>query len=279
MSESDILKLSTEIEKKILDDIHNSESKIINDVITGVNAKINPSTTMTPSTTYIPYSRSSESSTQSQNIINQGKLDYNSQYNDQTVGPSSNPVLRPNTNSVFQSGGMSIDLPQKQTSDTPGQIPSISEKHAKVNFPDVPVPPDIFSYYGALRSKGSEYVPSNTISETNKLLGRLDYVPPPLPPNLDFTYYGALRSKGTYNVKPLNALQGPNNYSEKILDEKLYAINGQPSYEELPIPNRIDYTMIKPEINMNNVSNYSSNPIDLYSQYGALVPKDNFYNK
>jgi hypothetical protein len=95
---------------------------------------------------------------------------------------------------------------------------------------------------------------------------------------MDFSYFGALKSKGTEDIKPVNALQGLNNYSEKILDEKLYAIVNQPGYEEFPIPNRIDYTMTKPEVNMNNTKTFSSQPIDIYSQYGALVSKDGFYN-
>ena len=171
---------------------------------------------------------------------------------------------------------MSVEVPKHYSNNIPGQLPSISESKAKVNFPNMNSYPDMYSYYGALQPKGSDYVPLNTISETNKMLGRLDYVPPPLPPNMDFSYYGALRSKCGDSVKPANALQGPNpnNYSEQILDEKLYAITGQPGYEELPIPNRVDYTMIRPEINMKNVSMFSSNPIDLYSQYGALRPKE-----
>jgi hypothetical protein len=133
----------------------------------------------------------------------------------------------------------------------------------------------MYSHYGKLVPKGSDYVPSNTISETNKMLSRMDYLPPPLPPNMDFSYYGALRSKGLDTVKPVNGLQGLNtNNSEQILNERLYAITGQPGYEEPPVPNRIDYTMMRPEINMNNVSMFSSNPIDLYSQYGALRPKE-----
>jgi hypothetical protein len=120
--------------------------------------------------------------------------------------------------------------------------------------------PDMYSYYGALQPKGSDYVSSNAISETNRMLGRLDYTPPPLPPNMDFTYYGELRSNCADSVKPVNALQGLNNYSEKILDDKLYPTIGEKYSENI------------------NPTTYSSNPIDLYSQYGALVPKNNYYN-
>jgi hypothetical protein len=61
--------------------------------------------------------------------------------------------------------------------------------------------------------------------------------------NYDFTYYTASPSEGRDNVKASNAVQWPNhnNYTEQILDRKLYAITGQPGYEELPIPNRVDY--------------------------------------
>jgi hypothetical protein len=248
LSNTDITNITNAIEKKLLDDIVN-----------GINTKF---TLGSQCTSY-------------------NNEDPNAPQYKQSSRPSSNAIPRENTNNVFQSGNMSVEIPKQYSNQTPGQLPSISESKTKVNFPIMNTPPDMYSYYGALQSKGSDYVSSNAISETNKMLGRLDYVPPPLPPNFDFSYYGALRSKNTDSVKPVNALQGPNpnNYSEKILDEKFYAITGQPGYEELPIPNRIDYTMIKPKINMNNVTTYSSNPIDLYSQYGALVPKDNFYNK
>jgi hypothetical protein len=169
----------------------------------------------------------------------QGEYDYKPHQS----GPSSNPIVRPKTNNVFQSGNMSANLSDQITGDTPGQLPSTSGSKTQVNFPNIDSPSDMYSYYGALRSKGSDYVPSNSISETNKKLGRLGYVPPPLPMNYDFTYYGALPSKGENNVKAANALQGPNQnkYTEQILDGKLYAITGQPGYEELPIPNRVDY--------------------------------------
>jgi len=198
-----------------------------------------------------------------------------SDYIPQEPRPSSNVIVRPNENNVFQSGNMSVNLSDHNFNNTPGQLPSISKNSAHVNFPSMDSTSDMYSYYGALRTKGSDYAPSNTISETNKMLSRLDYVPPPLSPNFDFNYYGALRSKGVDAVKPVNGFQGlKTNNSEQILDEKLYAITGRPGYEEMPVPNRIDYAMIRPEINMNRVSTFSSNPIDLYSQYGALRPKE-----
>jgi hypothetical protein len=201
----------------------------------------------------------------------QGEFDYITQ----ETTPSSNPIVRPNENNVFQSVNMSVNLSDQYFNNTPGQLPSISKNNTQVNFPSIDSPSDMYSYYGALRSKGSDYAPSNTISETNKMLSRLDYIPPPLPPNFDFNYYGALRSKGVDTVKPVNGHQGPNTHNvEQILDEKLYAITGHPGYQEMPVPNRIDYAMIRPEINMNMVSTFSSNPIDLYSQYGALIPKE-----
>jgi hypothetical protein len=56
---------------------------------------------------------------------------------------------------------------------------------------------------------------------------------------------------------------------KQILDEKLYASTLQPGYEELPIPNRVDYMKLPPEMNANQVSTFSSTPINSYSQYGA----------
>ena len=173
---------------------------------------------------------------------------------------------------------MSVQPERHHNDESDGKLPSISSNNAKVVFPDAPNVPDNYSYNGALQSKGSDYVPMNSMPETYKTLGRLDYTPPP-PSNMDFTYFGALRSKGGEDVKPVNALQGLNNYSEKILDENLYSISGKIGMQEFPIPNRNDYTMARPEINKNNPINNGSQPVDLYSQYGALVPKDNFYAK
>ena len=218
LSDTDLTNISNEIEKKILNDLQNNETKLANDIINGVNAKLSP----------VPSDCNAYQS--------------ESKYAIQQASSSSNPIMRPNTNNVFQSGNMYVKLPDQELNKRPGQLPSISESKAKVIFPNMESPSDQYSYYGALQTKGSDFAASNSISETNRMLGRLDYVPPPLPPNLDFTYYGAIRSKGTDNVKPVNALQGPNpnNYTEKIIDNP-------------------------------------SNPIDLYSQYGALVPKNNYY--
>jgi hypothetical protein len=184
-----------------------------------------------------------------------------------------------NNNNITPSRGIRGKMEIINDDDSNNQLASVSSNDAKIIFPDAPNAPDNYSYNGALQSKGSDYVPMNSMSEKNKMLGRLDYKPPPLPPNMDFSYFGALRNKGGEDAKPVNALQGPNNYSDKILDENLYSISGKTGMQEFPIPNRIDYTMARPEINKNNPMNNGSQPIDLYSQYGALVPKDNFYAK
>ena len=221
LSDTDLTNISNEIEKKILNDLQRNETNLVNDIINGVNAKLSP----------VP-SDCTAYQTESKYAIQQ-------------VGSSSNPTMREKTDNVFQSGNMYVELPDKYlNNDRPDQLPSISESKTKVIFPNTESSSDQYSYYGALQTKGSDFAGSNSISETNKMLGRLDYAPPPLPPNFDFTYYGPFRSKATDNVKPVNALQGPNmnKYSEKIMDNP-------------------------------------SNPIDLYSQYGALVPKNNFYNK
>jgi hypothetical protein len=245
-----------------------------------------PQSTYSAATTTLPQSTYSAQDQGSINYctIDQVKLVRNGSQNnwssdDANKNPGRQQILRNNNNNIFQSGGMSVQPETRDNGKTNGQLPSVSSNDAKIIFPDAPNAPDNYSYYGALRSKGSEYVPMNSISETNKMLGRLDYAPPPLPPNMDFSYFGALRNKGGEDVKPVNALQGPNNYSEKILDENLYSISGKIGMQEFPIPNRIDYTMSRPEVNKNNPINNGSQPVDLYSQYGALVPKDNFYAK
>jgi hypothetical protein len=261
-SDTDLTNISNEIENKLLNDIQNNKTKLVNDIVSGINKKINPANSYyeVNNNSNIPYFN---------NTSYQSESEYNKYIKQQNI-PSSNSIVQPNTNNVFQSGNMQVRLPDRYLDNRSGQLPSISESKTQVVFPtsESGNPPHIYSYNGALQEKGSDFVASNTISETNRMLGRLDYVPPPLPPNLDFTYYGALRSKGI-DVKPVNALQGPNpnNYSEKILDDNLYpALGGQISDEKLPQPN------------MNEVSMFSSNPIDLYSQFGALFPKNNYYN-
>ena len=229
ISDIDLTNISNEIEQKILNDLQSSETKIVDDIVNDLNAKFSPTI---------------------------------SDYNDSQVGSSYNPVMREKTDNVFQSGNMSVSIPDQESNNRPGYLPSISESKTQIIFPNTESPSNQNYYYGA------DYVPSYAISETNRMLGRLDYVPPPLPPNFDFTYYGPFRSNATNDVKPANALQGPNinNNSDKILDNKSYQVtNQQTSYEKMPQPN------------MNQVSTYSSNQIDLYSQYGALVPKNNYY--
>jgi len=265
---------NTALNNSDLTDITNKiEKKLVDDIVNGINTKFTPGSQCNSYNSAMlnaPYNSNYGSQYQPQY-----QPQYQSQYQPQT-GPSSNPVVRPKTNNVFQSGNMSVNLAGQTTNDTPGQLPSISESKAQVNFPNMESPSDMYSYYGALRTKGADYVPFNAISETNKKLGKLGYVPPPLPMNYDFTYYGALPSKGADNAKAVNALQGPNqnNYTEQILDGKLYAITGQPGYEELPIPNRVDYMKLPQEMNANQVSTFSSTPIDSYSQYGALRSKE-----
>ena len=243
-----------------------TDKKVVNDNANGVNTKF------ISGSQYNSYNSAMPNASYISNYGSQ----HQSQISNNQSGPSSNPILRGTRNNVFQSGNMSVNLAGQLNNDTPGQLPSISENKTQVNFPTMDSPSDMYSYYGALRSKGADYVPFNSISETNKKLGRLGYVPPNLPMNYDFTYYGALPSKGANNAKAANALQGPNqnNYTEYILDRKLYTITGQPGYEELPIPNRIDYMKLPPEVNANQVSTFSSTPIDSYSQYGALRSKE-----
>jgi hypothetical protein len=237
LSDSDFATLSKQIEKKTLNDV--------------------------------AYSAQQQSSNNAR-----GRVDNNGSSDKPAQG--SREILRNNNNNIFQSGGMSVQPERRHNYESDGKLQSFSSNNAKVVFPDAPNVPDNYSYNGALQSKGSDYVPMNSISETNKMLGRLDYTMPP-PANMDFTYFGALRSKGGEDAKPVNALQGLNNYSEKILDENLYSMSGKIGMQEFPIPNRTDYTMSRPEVNKNNPINNGSQPIDLYSQYGALVPKDNFY--
>ena len=359
LSESDFAMLNANIEKKILQDIKNSESKIVNNIVSGVNANMNknvnadfiytPTRVTTPDSSFLGLQQDVQKKVDTvNNEINEAEKQYKKEqgsrttpqtiqttyqsqttyptaqttyagqttypttqttYAGQTTYPSSRTynqglyrdqggaedevsqsrqnnnrseskqqqVFRDNTNNAYQTGNISVKPDEKESREEKGKLSSASSANAKVNFPDMPNKSDANSYYGALRSKGGDYAPMNSMTETNKMLSRLSYEPPPLPPNMDFSYFGALKSKGTQDIKPVNAVQGLNNYSGKILDEKLYALANQPGYEQLPIPNRIDYTMSKPEVNMNNAKTFSSQPIDLYSQYGALVSKDGFY--
>jgi hypothetical protein len=294
LCESDFAELSNKIEKKILDDIEvkTREKKIINDVVDGVNDRIknkisyyDNKTTFSPNNPYSNVQKyvqdnSDKLETELSDSRAQARVESKKQIYNNNNNSNNQPqqILRPNNNSIFQAGGMSVKQDYSQPTDNNGIIPSMSSYNTKVVFPDSSNGADSYSYYGALQPKGSDYAPMNSISETNKMLGRLDYAPPPLPPNMDFSYFGALRNKGTDDAKPVNALQGLNNYSEKILDDNLYSIAGKMGVQEFPIPNRIDYTMYRPEINTDNVNYNSSQPIDLYSQYGALVSKDKFYD-
>jgi len=145
-----------------------------------------------------------------------------------------NTILHNNNNN----GGLSVNAYQTNNYNSPdGGLASISGNKADVSFPSDPSPPDFYSYFGLLGTKGSDYVPTNTISETNKMLGRLQYVPPPLPPAFDFSYFGSLKSHGIDNVMPVNALQGSFTFNEKIVRDDIV--------DEVKLTNREDYSMIR----------------------------------
>jgi len=139
---------------------------------------------------------------------------------------------------INQNGGLSVNADQANVyPNRDGGLPSMSGTKAEVSFPNDPNPPDFYSYYGLLGSKGADYVPTNTISETNKMLGRLEYAPPPLPPAFDFSNFGSLKSKGIDNVKPVNALHAYHDYNEKIVRDEIV--------DEVKLTNREDYSMIR----------------------------------
>jgi hypothetical protein len=170
---------------------------------------------------------------------------------------NNNFFATPNTRNISQPGQLLVNVPYQLSSDSNnyGQIQSIPENKAQIVFPNAYSDADIYSYNGALQPKGSDYVPLNTISQTDKTLSRMDYQPPPLPPSFDFSHFGALRANNTDNVKPVNAIQGLDTYRDNILDDNLYNITGQPGYDKkTPLTNRVFYTMVNS--NENNIPTY-----------------------
>ena len=154
---------NTALNNTDLTDITNKiQKKLVDDIVNGINTKF------TPGSQCNSYNSAMPNASYNSNYGSQ----YQPQYQHQT-GPSSNPILRPKTNNVFQSGNMSVNVGGQITNDTPGQLPSTSESKTQVNFPNTYSPSDIYSYYHALRTKGADYVPLNAITETNKRLGRL----------------------------------------------------------------------------------------------------------
>lgn len=183
-----------------------------------------------------------------------------------------------NINNVYQSGGSGsglivVNAKKEKADNSMGNLGgAISESKTEVLFPDDTQPLDSYSYYGALKPKGSEFVPLNTSSETNdKMLDRMLYTPPQLPPNFEFSYYGALRSKGAKFV-PLNSSKQPGVDPEKVLDDEVYQRSLDPNMEDPDVPNQIDFTT--PAISLKNQYKYNNTPIDVYSQYGALRNKN-----
>ena len=185
---------------------------------------------------------------------------------------------KPKTNNVYQSSGSGsglivVNAKKEKADNSMGNLGgAISESKTEVLFPDDTQPLDSYSYYGALKPKGSDFVPLNTSSETNdKLLDRMLYTPPPLPPNFEFSYYGALRSKGAKFV-PLNSSKQPGVDPEKVLDDEVYQRSLDPNMKDPDVPNQIDFTT--PAISLKNQYKYNNTPIDVYSQYGALRNKN-----
>jgi hypothetical protein len=148
---------------------------------------------------------------------------------------------------------------------------AISESKTEVQFPDDPNPLDSYSYYGALKPKGGDFVPLNTSVQTNdKMLDRMLYTPPPLPPDFEFSYYGALRSKGA-NFVPLNSSRKPDANPEKVLNDEVYQRSLEPNYQDPDVPTQTDFAA--PAVSINNQYKYNNTPIDVYSQFGALRNK------
>jgi hypothetical protein len=144
----------------------------------------------------------------------------------------------------------------------------ISETKSEIIFPECDND-NIYSYNGLLQCKGSDFTPLNTVTPTNIMNDRLSYQPPSLPTNLDFSYFGAIRNKGS-DFKPLNTSIGINN--EQILDGS-YEKNKYK--QEPPVPNTPDFLSLRPEINTTSTHVYNNNPVDVYSQFGALRSKNN----
>jgi hypothetical protein len=204
----DLASLSDRLEEKILNNIKAQEPRFVNDIVAGVNAQV---------------TLSNLARNQQSRVNTTPRPDFSRQ------------ITHNNQN---QTGGLSINVDKANANpNRVGGLPSMSGSKAEVSFPNDPNPPDFYSYYGLLGSKGADYVPSNTISETNKMLGRLEYVPPPLPPAFDFSNFGSLKSKGIDNIKPVNALHAYHNYDEKIIVDNVV--------DEPKLTNREDYSMIR----------------------------------
>jgi hypothetical protein len=188
-------------------------------------------------------------------------------------------VSSPIINNIYQSSGILLKLPKnnsdkdKEVDEAMGHLGgTISESKTEVQFPDDPNPLDSYSYYGALKPKGGDFVPLNTSVQTNdKMLDRMLYTPPPLPPNFEYSYYGALRSKGS-NFIPLNSSAHSAADPEKILNEDLYQKSLDPNYQDPNVPTQTDFAA--PAVSINNQYKYNNTPIDVYSQFGALRNKN-----
>ena len=146
-----------------------------------------------------------------------------------------------------------------------------SERKSEITFPGGTAS-DMYSYYGTLASKGSDYVPLNSSNQSNdKLLDRISYTPPPPPPGYELSYFGALKDKGR-DFLPMNASSSSRSDPEKVLDNDAYLKSLQSSGHDRRKEQQIDF--IKPIVSMKNQYRYNNSPIDVYSQYGALRPKN-----
>jgi len=177
---------------------------------------------------------------------------------------------------VYQSSGAGsivVNAKRDKTDKSLGYLGgAISESKTEVQFPEDEQPLDSYSYYGALKPKGSNFVPLNTSNQSgDKMIDRMLYTPPPLPPNFEFSYYGALRSKGA-NFVPLNSSNRSAADPEKVLNDEVYQNSLQPNNQEPDVPNQIDFTT--PAVSLKNQYKYNNTPIDVYSQYGALRNKN-----
>jgi hypothetical protein len=90
----------------------------------------------------------------------------------------------------------------------------------------------------------------------------MKYQPPPPPDNLDYSYFGALRNKGS-DFKPLNASinDGQNKNYDKIIYDDVTQKTAKKKEGNT-------------QMNGNYGAVYQNNPIDVYSQFGALRPKE-----
>jgi len=205
LSESDLAALSNEIEKKILGDIEARKPQIINDVVAGVNDGSNK---------YYSYSSNdNEDNEIPQNSLTARQIqELNNRFAPSAYQP--NPEVNESRNINF-----------RQTQLEYGKKPGL----------------DVYSYNSQVLSTGSDFRPSNDLTDNSKSMGRINYTPPPVAPDFDYTYYGALRSRDNSDVKPVNALQGHSNYTGKVLDDKLYRPTMVQEYQMNFMPNQIPY--------------------------------------